>query len=430
MKLHTKILVGLVAGAAAGVAAHVLESAGLVRLLTLLEPLGTAFIRLITMVVVPLVVASLFVGTSSLGDLRKLGRIGGKTLAYFLVTTVLAATIGLGLALAAAPGRGLDPGVRDALSAEFTEGAAGSSEVAREIPSLVDTLVEMIPRNPFEAAAEMDLLPLIVATVLFGAAAGAIPEHHRSTVVAFFQGVNELSMVIIAWVMRLAPYAVFALIASAIARFGVDLLQSLLYYSVIVAAGLVIHVFGVLHLALRLFARLPLFEFFRRVAEAPLVAFSTSSSNAALPVSMEVAERNLGISNQIVSFVLPVGATLNMNGSALYKAVTAVFVAQVYGVSLGAPEILTIVITATMAAVAGAGVPGSSLVTTLIVLNAIGLGPRAAAGIALVLGVDRILDMLRTTVNVVGDLTGVAVIARSEGEVLAGVAGSNAGTGP
>jgi len=285
---------------------------------------------------------------------------------------------------------------------------------AETAPGLSQILVEMIPRNPFAAAAEMDLLPLIIATLLFGAAVTVLEPARRTAVVGFFDGVNGMCMVVIHWVMKLAPYAVFALIASVVARFGWELLQSLLFYSVLMAIGLLLHASVVLGTAVRALAHRGPLAFLRAVAEAPLLAFSTSSSNATLPVSIEVAREKLGISTEVTGFVLPLGATLNMNGSALYKALTAVFIAQVYGLTLGGGELLTIVFTATLAAIAGAGVPGSSLVTTLIVLNAIGLGPQAAAGIALVVGVDRILDMLRTTVNVLGDLVCVAYVGRSE----------------
>ncbi len=415
MHLRTQILLGLVAGAVAGIAAQVLEIEWLRIALISIQPLGDAFIRLITMVVVPLVVASLFVGTASLGDVRKLGRIGRKTLVFFLVTTVIATLIGLGLGLAFTPGERMDPAVSDALAAEFqgerTTAAVANAETA---PGLSQILVEMIPRNPFAAAAEMDLLPLIIATLLFGAAVTVLEPARRTAVVGFFDGVNGMCMVVIHWVMKLAPYAVFALIASVVARFGWELLQSLLFYSVLMAIGLLLHASVVLGTAVRALAHRGPLAFLRAVAEAPLLAFSTSSSNATLPVSIEVAREKLGISTEVTGFVLPLGATLNMNGSALYKALTAVFIAQVYGLTLGGGELLTIVFTATLAAIAGAGVPGSSLVTTLIVLNAIGLGPQAAAGIALVVGVDRILDMLRTTVNVLGDLVCVAYVGRSE----------------
>jgi Na+/H+-dicarboxylate symporter len=271
----------------------------------------------------------------------------------------------------------------------------------------------MIPQNPFGAAARMELLPLVICTLIFGVAASQIAESRRQVIVSFFQGLSDICMVTIAWVMKLAPYAVFALIGATVARFGTDLLRHLLVYCLVVFAGLLIHMFGVLTLALRFLARMNVVHFYRGVAKALLVAFSTSSSNATLPVSMEVAEENLGVPQEVAGFVLPLGTTLNLNGAAVYKSVTAVFVAGVYGITLGLPGYVTIIVASTIAAVTGAGVPGSSLVTTLIVLNAIGLGPHAVTGIALVLGVDRLLDMLRTTVNVTSSLICATYIART-----------------
>ncbi len=421
MKLHTQILLGLILGTLVGLAANVFELAWLQALLDQVEPIGTVFIRLLTMIVIPLVVASLLVATASLGTGRKLGRIGGRSLAFFLVTTFIASFIGLGLAQAVDPGTRMDPDVRDELVTQFAEetGTPTGEAAAGEAPPLSETLIQMVPRNPVAAAAEMRLLPLIIFTVIFGAALGQVESGLREKLVGVCEAVNETSMVIIHWVMKLAPYAVFALIAAVIGRFGIDLLQALAVYSLVVAAGLALHAFGVLAFVLRFLARVKVFAFFRAIAEPALLAFSTSSSNATLPVSMETAKSKLGVSNEVSSFVLPFGATVNMNGSALYKAATAVFIAQVYGFPLGAEELIIIVVTSALAAVAGVGIPGSSLVTTLIVLNAVGLGAHAEAGIALVLGVDRILDMMRTTVNVVGDLTCTAYIANHEGEALA-----------
>ncbi len=417
MKLSTKIFIGLVGGIAVGGLARMLGVDWLVDVLVGLEPLGDGFIRLISMVVVPLVVGSLTVAAASLGDGRRLAGIGGRTLAYFLGTTVIAVGIGVALAWIVQPGVGMDPATREALAAQFQSDVAAVAAPGTAERGWLDALVELVPKNPVAAAAQMDLLPLIVATVLFGVALGAIPEERRRVIIIFFQAINDAAMVIIGWFMKLAPYAVFALIAATVARFGTDLLQRLLVYSLVVVAGCVLHVLGTFSVALRFLARVKVVDFYRSVAEAPLLAFSTASSNATLPVSMDVAERKLGISNRVASFVIPAGATLNMNGSALYKGVTAVFILQVYGLPFGFEELMIILVTATAAAVAGVGIPGSSLVTTLIVLNALGLGPQAAAGIALVVGLDRILDMFRTAVNVTGDLTCAAYIARVEGEL-------------
>lgn len=412
MKLHHKIFAGLLAGLAIGAVSRLPGAEPFQRFLMACEPLGTAFIRLITMVVVPLVVASLFVGVASLGDVRRLGRIGGKTLAYFLATTLVAATIGLAIALAAGLGTGLDPNAG-------AGPAAGNDPrpSADATPGLAQMLVNMLPQNPIASAAQSDLLPLIIAVCIFGAAATVTRGEGRRVVVAFFEGINDLSMVVIGWLMRLAPAAVLVLIASVVARSGAALLQGLLLYVIVVVAALALHLVLLL-VVLRTAAGVPVVTFFKSVSDALLLAFSTASSSVALPVSMSAAQTRLGLPHDVVSFVLPAGTTLNKNGAAIYKSVTAVFLAHLYGVPLGPSQLVTIVLTSTMAAFAGAGVAGSSLVTTLIVLNAIGLGPRAAAGIALVAGVDRPLDMCRTLLNTIGNLVGAAWIAKTDSTLV------------
>jgi Na+/H+-dicarboxylate symporter len=408
VKLQTRIFAGLLAGVIVGGASRVPGAEALRAPLSALEPVGVAFIRLVTMVVVPLVIASLFVGVASLGDIRRLGRLGGKTLGWFLGTTFVGAVIGVAVALVGLHGEPL--GVSERTGAALTAPAT---------PTLAETLLDMVPQNPFASAAQTDLLPLIIAVCIFGAAATVISADGRRSLLTFFTALNELCMVVIGWLMTLAPLAVFVLLASLVARLGLDVLQRLLEFAVVVVIALVAHVVVVLVPLLRVGARLGVAMFFRAVSDALLFAFSTASSNATLPVSMAAARNRLGVSNEIVSFVLPAGATINKNGSAIYKAVTAVFIAQLYGLSLGSGQVVAIVMMSTLAAFAGAGVPGSSLVTTLIVLNAIGLGPQAAAGIALVTSVDRPLDMCRSTVNTIGNLIGTTVIARSEGEALA-----------
>ncbi len=419
MSLPTKILVGLVAGVVVGMIANLMGLVWLQSVLTGIEPIGTAWIRAITMVVVPLVVASLMLGTASLGDLRKLGRIGGKTVAYYMTTTAIAVSIGLLVSNLVKPGGRIDEATRTELASQFEGQAAGAIQLAAEKPSVVETLLQIIPRNPMQAAAELDLLPLIFFTIVFAAAVSTLAPKQRDAVLNFFDGVNEASMVIIHWVMKLAPYAVFALIAAIVARFGLDLLRSLLVYSLCVVAGLGIHVFVTYGSAVQLLARLNPIRFYKRASEASLIAFSTSSSSATLPVTMEVAEERLGISKQVSSFVLPLGATINMDGTALYQAVAVMFIAQIYGIPLGVGDQLIVVLTATLASVGAAGVPSAGIITLIIVLNSVGLGAHVQAGIALILGVDRILDMIRTAVNVTGDLSAAAVIARTEGESLA-----------
>jgi DAACS family dicarboxylate/amino acid:cation (Na+ or H+) symporter len=422
VRLETKIFLGLIAGAAVGAAARIeaAPAALLGRVVIGAEPLGTIFIRLVTMVVVPLVIASLFTGIASLGDVRRLGGIGGRTLAYFLLTTLAAAAIGLAVAIGSGVGGGADAATRAALSS-----LAPPTPNVPAPGGLVAAIVELVPQNPIAAAAAGDLLPLIVAVCIFGAAATALPEERRRPLVAFFESVNDLSMVVIRWLMRLAPPAVFLLIAGAVARAGASVLGSLATFALVAVGAMAVHVAITLVPALRFGARLSLTSFSRKVSDALLLAFSTASSNATLPVSMEAATQRLGVTNEVAGFVLPAGATINKNGSAIYKAVTAVFLARLYGLELGSGEMLGIVLASTAAAFAGAGVPGSSLVTTLIVLDAIGLGTHAAAGIALVASIDRPLDMCRSLVNTLSNLIGAAWIQRSTAAAVSDVTTSS-----
>ena len=412
MKLQTKILIGLVLGLAAGFLARLPQLGPFRTVIEWAEPIGTIFIRLITMIVIPLVAGSLFTSVASLGSMRRLGAIGARTLAWFLGSTFLAAVIGLVVALIAGAGGGLDPSVRDAVTQRFAEAGAGASANVSAVPDLKQTLINIVPVNPIAAAAQGDLLALIFAIILFAAAATALDEDRRRPLVSFFQAVNDVSMVVIRWLMVLAPAAVGILIAVTVVRSGLDLLRSLATYALIVVAALVAHVIVVLVPALVVAVRVNVATFIRGVSDALMLAFSTASSSVTLPVSMTAARERLRIPNDVVSFVLPAGTTLNKNGAAVYKAATAVFLANLYGVDLGFGQLVTIVLTTMVASSAGAGVPGSSLVTTLIVLNAIGLGPNAASGIALVAGIDRPLDMCRTTVNTFSNLVGAAWVAR------------------
>jgi Na+/H+-dicarboxylate symporter len=418
VQLYTKILIGLVAGVVIGAIANAAGITWLQDLLQMLEPIGTVFIRLIMMIVIPLVVASLILGTASLGDIRKLGRLGGKTVVIYLTTTAVAVSIGLLLSNIVRPGSRIDPTTRDTIAASLADAAAGRMTLAEESPSVGETLINMIPTNPFQSAANGELLPLIIFSIIFGAAISLIARERRDVVLTFFNGVNDAVMVVIDWVMKLAPYAVFALVGSVVSTFGLDLLRSLLLYALVVAGGLLLHV-GITYMSLVKFVvGMSPAAFIRRIMEVPLVGFSTSSSSATLPVTMEVAQEKLGISRETSSFVLPLGATINMDGTALYQAVAVMFIAQIYGVPMGVGEQLTIVLTATLASVGAAGVPSAGIITLILVLQSVGLGAHVQTGIALILGIDRILDMLRTAVNVTGDLTVAAVVARSEGEVL------------
>ena len=411
MKLHTRILLGLALGVVVGAIARVVPE--LATVVLWIEPAGTIFIRLITMVVLPLVIASLFVGITSLGDIRRLGRIGGRTLAYFLITTFLAAVIGTAVALVAQVGTGLDPAVRDSIASRFAATGTPAPSTST-VPTFIQTLVGMVPQNPIAAAAQGDLLAVIFTVIVFGAAATTLSEEKRRPLVSLGWAVNDVSLAVIEFLMRFAPVAVGILIAVTVLRSGLDLLSSLAGYATIVIVGLMLHVAVVLLPILRFAARLGARTFLQATGHVLLLAFSTASSSVTLPVSLAAARERLGVPPAVASFVLPTGTTLNKNGAAVYKAATAVFLAHLYGVHLDAGQLVTIVLTTIVASSAGAGVPGSSLVTTLIVLNAIGLGPNAAAGIALIAGIDRPLDMCRTAVNTFSNLVGAVVVARAE----------------
>ena len=411
--LPKQIFAGLAAGIALGALSQLLSNRALRDALVAMEPVGTAFIRLATMIVVPLVIGSLFTAIASLGDIRRLGAIGGRTLAYFLTTTLIAATIGLLVANA----------VPFHTVARLATNAAAAPPAT--MPTAAQQLLALIPQNPFAAAAQGELLPLIVAVCLFAAAATVLPDDKRRQVVTVFERLNDLAMILIRWVMQLAPLAVFALIAAMVARLGASVLGDLLAFAGAVVLALVIHAGLVLLPMARVVAGYRVREFLSKTSDALMLALATASSSAVLPVSMAAAAR-IGVPNEASSFVLPAGATINKNGAAAYKAVTAVFLASIYGLPLGPGRELTIVLASAAAAFAGAGVPGSSLITTLIVLNAMGMGSEAAAGIALVAAIDRPLDMCRTAVNTLGNLVGAAwvgrVVAKTNEITVAGVA--------
>ncbi len=426
MRLHTQITIALILGLAAGLLANLLGIDPLTDLLVAIEPIGTAWIRLITMVVIPLVFASLIVGTASLGDVTKLGRIGGKTVAYYLVTTAIAVSIGLLVSNLIQPGSGMSESALAGLRSTYGAEGATRVDLAQQAPSMVEVLLGMIPRNPVKALADGEMLPIIFFAIFFGAAISALPAEKRDPLVGFFDGVNEAAMIMIHWIMKLAPIAVFVLIAAVIARFGMDIIASLGIYSLTVVFGLLVHVGITYMLILRYLAGWRPLEFLRKIRDPQLIAFSTSSSNATLPLTMETAEDKLGVSKEVSSFVLPLGATINMDGTALYQAVATMFIIQVLIGDISLATQLMIVLTATLASIGAAGVPSAGIIILVLVLEQAlaGTGVDPAAGIALVLGVDRMLDMCRTAVNVTGDLTASVVIDRSEKRRAARVAAS------
>ncbi|QQS49587.1 MAG: dicarboxylate/amino acid:cation symporter [Acidobacteriota bacterium] len=423
LALHTRILIGLGVGAALGIGANTFSASSpafnekVLWVATYIsDPVGQVFLRMLFMVVVPLVFASLSLGVAQLGDLKKLGRIGLKVMLYFLLVSAIAVTIGLSLVNTIRPGVGFSPEIQAQLMETFGKEAEQKGELAKSDQGFgVNTFVNIVPRNPIDAAAKTDMLAVIFFALVFGIALTLIPREKSEPVQRLLDGLGEVIIRIVGFAMNLAPYAVAALIFSTTARFGWGVLKSLLWYAICVLVGLAIHQFVIYSILVRVFARINPLEFFRRITPVMVTAFSTSSSNATLPTSIKAAEEELGVPPQIAGFVLPLGATMNMNGTALFEGVTCVFIAQVFGIPLGIGEQLVVVLLSVLMAVGAAGVPGGSIPLLMIVLSTIGVPP---GGIAIILGVDRILDMSRTVPNVTGDLTCAAYIARTEGAEL------------
>lgn len=394
------VLIALGAGAALGGLARLVPSQELAAAILWAEPLGTLFIKLITMVIVPLVVSSLFVAVASLDGIGRLGRIGGTTLVFFVATTFAATVVGVVVAILLEVGQ---------VGTNLLPAVAPAPDAASV--GMGDTLLSLVPDNIVAVASGANFLPLLVAVCLFGAGATVLAPESRRLLLDFFRAVDRLSAVVLGWIMRLAPPAVFVLIAVAVSRSGSAVLGSLAWFAVAVVAALLGHAILVLVPLLTTLARQRLMPFLRQTSDAMVLAFSTASSSAALPVSLAAADQ-LGLPPEASSLVLPAGVTVNKNGAAVYKAVTAICVAHWVGLTVGPGLVTRIMLMSTLAAFTGAGVPGSSLVTTLLVLRGIGLGAEASAAIALVAGIDRPLDMCRTAVNTFGNLVGAAVVTR------------------
>jgi Na+/H+-dicarboxylate symporter len=409
MKLHNKVLVSLAAGAIVGVLANLFAAPPFTHVFEWMSVYGRLFIRLISMIVIPLVIASMVVGIASLGDLRALGRIGSKTLGFFFLTTLVSAMIAVPVSLLIHPGAGVLTSPDFTLSAPVHFATDVASPKATS-----DAIVDIVPANPFASASAGDLFGVIVFTLIFGAAISSLPTERREVLVNIFRSINDASMKVIEWTMKLAPSAVFCLIASVVARFGVHLLQGLALFCLTVLCGLLVQLVVTYGIILAVACQWNPWQFYRSIAQVALMAFSTSSSSATLPLSMKTAEEELKVPASIAAFVLPLGSTMNKNGSALYKSAAVIFIAQAAGVKLGLPLLMRIVLASTLSAMTTAGVPGSGLVAIVVVLQASGLGGLAPVGSVLVAGVDRILDMVRTTVNVVGSMVCTAYVAHSE----------------
>ena len=401
--LTMQILIAMGTGAALGVVIN-LVAADIVVVQSVIvdgifEVTGAMFVSALKMMVVPLVFVSLVGGVTALGDLRALGRVGGKAVLFYLATTAVAISIALSLAVLAAPGEG------------FQHTGPRTELELKPPPPLEQVIIDLVPSNPVAAMANGSMLQVIVFALLFGVAVAAAGEGGRH-VLNFFNDLNAVIMRMVDLVMKLAPIGVFALIAKTFATQGADVLAPLLGYFLVVIGALLVHSFGTFSAVLYLFGRLDAMVFYTKLRPVLAFAFSTASSNATIPVTLKTTEERLGASNAVAAFTVPLGATINMDGTAIMQGVATVFIAEVYGVDLNVADYLTVILTATLASVGTAGVPGVGLIMLAMVLGQVGL---PVEGIALIIGVDRLLDMLRTATNVMGDCMVTCLVAKSEG---------------
>jgi proton glutamate symport protein len=417
LALHWQILIGMVLGILAG---YVLSRFdwGSDFVVAWIKPWGTIFINLLKLIAIPLIVASLIKGVSDLDDIRQLSRLGTRTLGLYILSTLLAVSLGLIIVNLAQPGSFIEEGTRTDLMASFGVSAEQNVGKAAETKNRgpLSALVDVVPDNVIGAAASNgNMLQVIFFVVFFGIGLILIPTEKSEPVKRFFDGVNEVVLKMIDLIMLAAPYGVFALLAALVVESpSPDVFKALGAYALTVLFGLAVLVFAFYPTLVRLFTGISYGDFFRGIAPAQLLAFSTSSSAATLPVTMERVEEHIGVEKEVVSFVCPVGATINMDGTSLYQAVAAVFIAQAFGDPLTLGQQLTIVLTATLASIGSAAVPGAGILMLVIVLESIGVNP---AGIALIFAVDRPLDMCRTVVNVTSDATVAILVGKSLGKL-------------
>ncbi len=398
LSLSIQILIALVAGIIVGLALQ--GNPDIAN--NYIRPLGTLFLNMIKLLIVPLVFSSLMVGVANMEDVTKLGRIGGKTFVYFFLTTAIAIVIGLVLGNLLNVGGG------------FVLPAGEIVYEAKEAPPFITTLINLIPSNPLKSIVEGEMLQIIVFALVLGGGVLMIGEKGK-IVFEFFDSIAEAMYVITSWVMKFAPIGVFGLITPVIAQNGPEVLMPLLRLIVVVYLACIIHIGVIYTLSVKFLGKMSPAKFYKGAFPAWAMAFTTSSSSGTLPLTMKCAEENLGVSKPVASFVLPLGATINMDGTAIYQGVCALFIAQVYGLNLDLGQQMTIVLTATLASVGTAGVPGSGMIMLAMVLQGVGL---PVEGIALVAGIDRILDMIRTSLNVLGDLTCAVFIENTEKEAI------------
>ncbi|MBE7439748.1 MAG: dicarboxylate/amino acid:cation symporter [Spirochaetales bacterium] len=412
MQLYTKILLGLLLGILAGWLIHVLDA----RWITVyLDPVGQIFLRLIKLVVVPMILSSIILGASGMRDTRKLGSLGLWTILFFLSTTAIAIGIGVTLTEVTRPGLALAESDRNTLMQSYADAvtektSAANTQAGRsELQRILDLLVRIVPTNPIEAMSQGDMLGIIFFAVFFGLCLTLIDREKADTFRSVIDAFNDTILKMITLIMHTAPFGVFAIIADAVATLGIGILVPLGFYGLVVLAGLTLHLLITYGFFIFSLARQNPVLFLKKIRPALLLGFSTSSSSATLPVSMKVAQEELKVSPEVSSFVLPLGATINMDGTALYQGVAAMFIAQVFGIELTLIQKLLMVLTATLASIGAAGVPGAGMITLAVVLQSAGI---PLAGIALIFGIDRLLDMFRTTINIVGDLTCTVIMDR------------------
>src|SRR5881296_4659803 len=415
MPSHVRMTIGLAAGLMLGLAAAWTQQPALLTVATGLRPLGTLFLNLLWMVVIPLVVTALFAGVAGLGSVRRVGRLGIRTLGFFWATTLAAILIGFVVAALFLPLAGVTPDQQAALRQAALADSGVMRHAAEQIPTGARFLVELIPANPVRAAVDGNLLPLIVFTTICAVSAAGLPEEKRRTLTDVADVATGALIRIVQWVLLLAPLGIFALVAGAVAQFGWSLVKSLAVFVLAVIAALGVYIATVLLPAVALLARLRATRFLRAAWPSLAMAFSTTSSLATLPTMLAAAEQDLKISRTVASFALPLGASVNRSGSALFQAVAILFAARLYGVALGVPEMFQAGAAVFLASLTVASVPSASIVSLAPAFTATGL---PLAGLTLLLGLDRIPDMFRTMTNVMGTLAGSAVVAAVEGEKL------------
>lgn len=407
--LHFQILAALVLAVLCGVLLGDRASVGPVPLVDLYDFVGTLFLNALKMLIVPLVVASVVTGVAGLGAIEGFGRLGLKTLGYYAATSLAAILVGLTLVNVIQPGvpKAGEAAALPAMSAA-TEAELAKTE-GRGLRDIAGIFQRLVPQNVVKSAVEGDMLGLIFFSLLFGYFITRLAPERSAPLLGVFQSLYEVMLLITDLVMRFAPLGVFALVAKVFATTGLEAFRQVAWFFVTVVLALGLHMFGVLPLLLRLLGRVNPWRHYRAMTPALLTAFSTASSSATLPLTLDCVQRRAGVSNRTASFVLPLGATVNMDGTALYECVAAMFIAQVYGIHLGFTAQFTVVLLALLTSIGVAGIPSASLVAIVIIMNSVGLPPE---GIGLILAVDRILDMCRTTVNVWGDASGAKIISR------------------